>query len=165
MNLKSRLAAILLALMLGSAVAVAQEAETGDNVVSWTARIEPVGEGAEVDVVFETPVRAGWIVYAPDFKPAEIGPRPARVTLSSKGLAKAVGTPVSVGAASGQGKEADGGHSYTYFSGKATIRQRVRPDVADKAVNGVLSGQSCYEKTGLCTLFRHSFALSAPAAS
>lgn len=145
---------VLLAMALAGA-ALAQDA----GELAWRTHLEPVpGAPGQVDVVFTSPVSEGWIVYASDFTPGDFGPRPAKARLQGGG--QPVEALRSVGARSGTGKNFAGEYSYTYFAGQASFRQRVALEAGARQVSGVLDGQSCFEESGLCTLFRESFALA-----
>lgn len=150
----------MLALMAASGGTLAQD---GGVELRWTAQAVPVeGDAGAVDIVLSAEVAPGWVVYASDFEPPQIGPRPARLKLDEDPGYRADGKMQSVQARKGTGSNAAGEYSYTYFAGNARFRQRVRRTVGDGGtlLSGTLSGQSCYEQTGLCTLFREKFTVA-----
>ncbi|MFT3763816.1 MAG: protein-disulfide reductase DsbD family protein [Pseudoxanthomonas sp.] len=157
---------LLVSAMLFSAGALAAPGfalaqDSGDAELRWTVRAVPVpGEEDAVDVVLDADIAPGWVVYASDFEPPQIGPRPARLKLDEAPGYRADGKLQSPQARKGAGGNAVGEYAYTYFTGKAQFRQRVRRKAGAAQVNGTLSGQSCYEQTGLCTLFRERFAVA-----
>jgi hypothetical protein len=134
-------------------------AQEDPDALHWQERIERVaGVDDQVDLVLTAQVREGWIVYASDFEPGDFGPRPARLAVQAGGHAL---QPVrSEGARPRTGSNFAGEYRYTYFDGVATFRQRVRVEPGARQVSGVLDGQSCYEASGLCTLFREPFAIA-----
>jgi hypothetical protein len=141
--------------LLFCAPALAQQA--GD--LSWNTRVERVaGSADQVDLVFSAPISKGWIVYGSDFTPGDFGPRPARLVLQAGG--QALSPVASDGAKSGTSRNFAGEYHYTYFADQATFRQRLTLEPGARQVSGVLNGQSCYEESGLCTLFRESFAVA-----
>jgi len=142
------------------ALAVAGPLQARDaGELAWDARVEPVpGQAGQVELVFTTPIHEGWIVYASDFTPGEFGPRPAKVQL--RGGGQPLQPPVSEGARAGSGRSFAGEYHYTYFAGQATFRQKVQLEPGAREVSGVLNGQSCFEESGLCTLFSQSFAIA-----
>ena len=146
---------LLLALALTSAPpASAQE----DVELDWRWEAEPVaGAAGEVELVATAAIRDGWIVYGADFDAGDFGPRPAKLAVDAGG--KAVQAVRSEGAQPRSDRNFAGEYRYTYFAGQATFRQRVRLEPGARQVSGTLAGQSCYEASGLCTLFRASFAV------
>lgn len=146
------------------AVASAGTAPAGEapesNTLQWSWSAQPVdGRSGEIDVVLKAGIQPGWILYSSDFEAVEFGPRPAQVVLDSADGNAAVGAPQAVGAARETARNFVGEYSYTYFSGAAEIRQRVRLKDGAKTLNGRINGQTCFEESGLCTLFKESFSL------
>ncbi|MBO9715806.1 MAG: disulfide bond formation protein DsbD [Pseudoxanthomonas sp.] len=134
-------------------------AQEEPGTLHWQERVERVaGADDEVELVLSARVDEGWIVYASDFEPGDFGPRPARLAVQGGGQAL---QPVrSDGARSRTGSNFAGEYRYTYFDGSATFRQRVRVAPGARQVKGVLDGQSCFEASGLCTLFHEPFAIA-----
>lgn len=136
-------------------------AQQDTDIVHWQYRAEPVaGARDELDLVFEARIDEGWILYASDFQPIEFGPRPARVALEEG--ARAVGDPQAVGSRSATQRNFAGEYTYTYFSGTAQLRQRVKFDSQAGEVRGLLNAQTCFEASGLCTLVREPFTVALP---
>lgn len=148
-------------LSLATLVSHAQE-ERGDNVLQWSWRIEPVaGARDEVDLVIDAQIRPGWILYSSDFAPTDFGPKRATIIIN-KADGTAVGDVRPIGMSRGTGKEPGREFVYTYFAGKASLRQRVRQQEDAHAISGVVSGQACLEESGLCTLVRQAFSVTVP---
>lgn len=145
------------ALALAAAVLPLQ-AQDADEL-PWKWRVDPVaGTRDEVELVATAPIRSGWIVYGSDFQAGDFGPRPARLKVEAGG--ESVRAVQSVGTQVGSDRNFAGEYHYTYFSDEAVFRQRVRVAAGAKEVTGVLNGQSCYESSGLCTLFKAPFAVA-----
>ena len=143
---------LLLALALAGPALAQQEQDT----VQWQYHAEPVpGVSDQVELVFQARISDGWILYASDFQPIEFGPRPARVAV--EGDASIVGEPQAVGSRSATQRNFAGEYTYTYFSGTAELRQRVKVAAQTGQVQGLLNAQTCFEASGLCTLVRESF--------
>ncbi len=141
--------------MLLAAALPLQARDSGDLAWQWRAERVSVDE---VDLVATSPIAAGWIVYGSDFEAPEFGPRPARLKVEAGGV---VEQPVqSVGSQARTDRNFAGEYRYTYFGGTATFRQRVRVAPGVRQVSGVLDGQSCFEESGLCTLFKEPFVAS-----
>lgn len=146
-----------LALALATVALPALAQDPGE--LAWQSRAEPVaGAPGEVDLVFTAPIEHGWIVYGSDFQPGDFGPRPAKVVVKAGGEASQPAQ--SVGAHSRSDRNFAGEYTYTYFAEAATFRQRVKLAAGATEVSGVLNGQSCFEESGLCTLFRAPFAVA-----
>ena len=141
-------------------------ADQSDNEnLTWSLQALPVeGRSDEVDLVFKAGIVPGWILYSSDFQPVDFGPRPAKLTLSTQAQASAdaVGELKAIGSASKTDKNFTGPYTYTYFSGTAELRQRVRISKGARTVSGQLTGQTCFEKSGLCALFKEEFSVAVP---
>lgn len=144
--------------LLAAATALPAQARDPDEP-DWQWRAEPVaGSRDEVELVATAPVRAGWIIYGSDFQAGDFGPRPARLVVEQGG--QAVQAVRSEGAQPRTDRNFAGEYHYTYFAGQATFRQRVRVEAGAREVAGTLAGQSCFEESGLCTLFKAPFAVA-----
>lgn len=150
--LRECLAALLL---ISPLAAFAQDSGEGAQL-HWQTQLTPVdGAPGVVDITFESAIAPGWIVYASDFTPPEIGPIPARLKLDP--AAQADGALQSPQTHVGEGENFAGKYTYTYFKDKAQFRQSISVPAGTIEVSGTLRGQACQEETGLCTLFRESF--------
>jgi hypothetical protein len=148
---------VLSALWLAGPVTAQQPPDT----LHWQYRTEAVAnQPDQVDVVFEAKIGEGWILYASDFQPIEFGPRPARVALAHGGTV--LGEPQAVGSRSATQRNFAGEYTYTYFSGTAQLRQRVKVDSATGEVRGTLNAQTCFEASGVCNLVREPFTVTVP---
>ncbi|UWX03969.1 disulfide bond formation protein DsbD [Pseudoxanthomonas sp. NC8] len=158
--MRQRVSALWSAFLLAAALpAWPLQAQEEPEALLWQERVERVaGADDQVDLVLTAQVHEGWIVYGSDFEPGDFGPRPARLVVQAGG--QAVQPVRSDGAQQRTGSNFAGEYHYTYFDGVATFRQRVRVEAGARQVSGVLNGQSCYEASGLCTLFREPFAIA-----
>jgi Thiol:disulfide interchange protein DsbD, N-terminal len=134
-------------------------ADPGEPTLRWYVNVVPAqGAPADVvDVVFTADIASGWILYSSDFE-VEIGPRPAKITFDPNPSLTRLGAIVAPG--SQRKKDHTFGTEYSYFSGRAEFRQRVRLLAPLKAVSGRIDGQTCFEESGLCELFHESFSAS-----
>jgi len=128
--------------------------------VQWRVALVPAGAraGDEVEIVFDAQITSGWILYSSDFN-LEIGPRPAKFTFDPNAGLTLVGAiqPVQP-----QWKtDRTLGGKYSFFAEHAQFRQKARltADAAD--VSGRITGQTCFEESGLCQLFRETFKAAA----
>ena len=154
--------ATLIAAIAATSVASANE-DPEDHTLRWSWSAEPVqGRKDEVDVVLKAGIEPGWILYSSDFEPIEFGPRPAKVVVDPEQGNASVGAPQAIGAARKSARNFTGEYSYTYFAETAEIRQRVRVKEGVKSLNGRISGQTCFESSGLCTLFKQEFSVPVP---
>jgi hypothetical protein len=149
---------LMAALVAAGSVPADETEENGTVQWSWSA--QPVeGRSGELDVVLKAAIQPGWILYSSDFEAVEFGPRPAQIVLNSADGNAAVGAPQALGAARKSARNFVGEYSYTYFAGTAELRQRVRLKDGAKTLNGRISGQTCFEQSGLCALFQESFSI------
>lgn len=155
-NRGRRLATLVACALLSWTGAHAQDAR--DDTLAWQWQVLPAADGSGAsDVVLSARIKLGWILYASDFEAPEFGPRPARLAIDARPGYRPQGGLVAVDAREGEGSNFAGDYRYTYFSGRAEFRQRLQVEAGADRVGGTISGQTCFEETGLCTLFRESF--------
>jgi thiol:disulfide interchange protein DsbD len=146
-----------------AAPVTAQTASDADPQLNWRyeiARIELTQANSdEVELVFTTDIPAGWILYASDFV-AELGPRPAKFTFDSNEAIDLLGRVRDISSLRRKDRNFD--TEYAYFSQYAEFRQRARIKGKNATISGRIEGQLCYEKEGLCTLYRQPFQLTLP---
>lgn len=146
---------LLLVLLAGAAAGQDPGADPG---LDWQVHGEAVaGDPQQWDIVLDSAIAPGWIVYAPDFAAPEFGPRPATLKLEQPTGVRAEGSLQALQSRAGSSALPDGRLDYRYFADQARLRQRVRLPAGAGEVTGTLRGQACFEQTGLCTLFKHAF--------
>jgi cytochrome c biogenesis DsbD-like protein len=128
--------------------------------VHWRVELTPAGAkaGDEVEIVFDAQITSGWILYSSDFN-LEIGPRPAKFTFDPNAGLTLVGAiqPVKP-----QWKtDRTLGGKYSFFAEHAQFRQKARLTGDAGEVSGRITGQTCFEESGLCQLFRDTFKATA----
>lgn len=141
--------ALGIALLLTHANAIA--ADTPKVVLD--PRLEAHPDGSR-ELVIDTRIEPGWILYASDFEQPQIGPRAARVTLADG--TQTQGPLRSVDAREGHGRTFAGEYRYTYFSEQGQLRLPVAG--GDTPVKGTLRAQVCFEQSGLCELVQQEIA-------
>jgi thiol:disulfide interchange protein DsbD len=144
--------ALLLAQLLGLPAVMAGGPGGATDALQWNWRVEAPDKSRPdvVTLVLTADIAPGYIVYGSNFK-GGLGPNPTRLRLKD-GQGVEVNLPLeSVNPR--RRKDRDFGTEYTYFEGHAEFRQRlnVRTDTTQVAVT--VSGQSCHEADGTCTLF------------
>lgn len=129
-----------------------------EDALSWTLSVVPATAkaGDEVELVFAADVAQGWILYASDFD-AEMGPRPAKFTFERSADVELQGPVRAVNSLRRTDKTWK--TEYSYFEKRAEFRQKARLLKDAATVTGRIDGQTCYETTGLCALFRKPFSL------
>jgi thiol:disulfide interchange protein DsbD len=149
--LGSIVAAAALVTALGADVANAPQ-------LQWTVEALPsdANAGDEVELHFVASLPPHLIVYSSDFA-AQLGPRPARLTLEQNDAIALAGPLQAVG--SKRRTDKTFGTEYSYFAGRAEFRQRARLLADSAQLKGSIVGQTCDERDGVCTLFREPFAL------
>lgn len=125
----------------------------------WRVSVAPgnAKAGDEVEVIFTADIATGWILYSSDFE-VEIGPRPTKFTFEAQPGLELIGPVQAV--SSKRKKDPSLGTEYTYFAGRAEFRQKARLLAPLKGLSGRIDGQTCFEESGLCELFREPFSTS-----
>lgn len=149
---------------LGSIVAAAALVSAlGADVASaprlqWTVAALPsdADTGDEVELRFVASIPQGLIVYSSDFV-AQLGPRPARLSLDANDAIALTGPLQAIG--SQRRTDKTFGSEYSYFAGRAELRQHARLLKDSARLEGSIVGQTCNERDGVCTLFREPFTL------
>jgi hypothetical protein len=149
---------VLVASMLVWATASAADLPAEEEALQWQLSVVPATAkaGDEVELVFAADIAPGWILYASDFA-AELGPRPARFTFEPDAGVELIGPVKAVRSLRRTDKTWN--IEYSYFEKRAEFRQKVRLLEGSPVVSGRIDGQTCYETTGLCALFRKEFRL------
>lgn len=152
--LGSIVAAAALVTALGAEVA-------GAPRLQWTVSALPAdaNAGDQVELRFVATIPDGLIVYSSDFA-AQLGPRPARLSVEANDAIALAGPLQAVG--SQRRTDKTFGTEYSYFAGRAEFRQPARLLEDSARLQGLLVGQACDERNGVCTLFREPFTLELP---
>jgi thiol:disulfide interchange protein DsbD len=145
---------LLMALLTAAAVAGPLDG-ANDPALRWHVDVVPTQDRDVVEVVFRADIAHGWILYSSDFS-LDIGPRPAKFTFDANPSVALLG-PVEPLRAQRKKDESLGGE-YSYFAGTAEFRQKVRVSAPTKSISGRIDGQTCFEESGVCQLFREKFA-------
>ena len=155
-----RSASVAWALLTLSSIAFAAEATAPaeDKPVRWNVAVSPAQAkpGDAVELVFTADIASGWILYSSDFN-LEIGPRPAKFTFDANPSLELVGAIVPVGPTRKKDRMIG---TYSYFATHAEFRQKGRLLAPLTQVSGRINGQTCFEESGLCQLFREPFSVS-----
>ena len=128
--------------------------------LTWLFTKAPAGlpdeleAGDEFDLVFTAKLGKDWVMYSSDFK-GDIGPQPTAFYFEPDDSFEVVGdiTPVSPKRKKDRVWETD----IAYFAQKAEFRQHIRLKKADYRITGVIKGQLCSEKNGVCVPFERFF--------
>lgn len=162
--MKSRFVWILgLVVALAASISASAQDRQQERNLTWSWQAHRVaGTAEEIELVFKVGIHPGWILYSSDFQTVDFGPRPAKLVVNPADGSAAVGELKAVGAASKTDKNFAGTYTYTYFSGVAELRQRVRVRKEARTVSGHIKGQTCFEASGLCALFSEEFSVAVP---
>ena len=124
----------------------------------WTISASPqtANAGDEVELRFVAEIPDGSIVYSSDFT-APLGPRPARFTFEANDAVELVGGVKAIGPQ--RRKDKTFGVEYSYFPERAEFVQKARLRRDDATLKGRINGQTCEEKSGVCSLFEERFTI------
>jgi hypothetical protein len=139
--------------------AVSQPSSSQSEVLRWTVQVTPAHPqpGDTVELVFTADIASGWILYSSDFG-ADIGPRPARFKFETTAGLELIDGVRAV--ESLRRKDKTWKTEYAYFERRAEFRQRAKLTAPVKTIAGRIDGQTCFEESGLCELFRKTFTAS-----
>ncbi|MFM2401877.1 MAG: Protein-disulfide reductase, partial [Bacteroidota bacterium] len=109
----------------------------------WSWSIKPANPkvGEQADVIFKVAIEKDWYLYSSDFD-KDLGPTVTTVTFKS-----------------GAGWNG----TYTYFTGQAEFRQKIKITAEDYKIEGAYDSQSCSNVSGLCVPIRGVFSLAGKA--
>ncbi len=153
MNVRSLLLAGSLAL---AALSSASADDTGPAMAMRASSRRWSSAGDEVEIVFSATIPEGQILYSSDFD-VELGPRPTKFVFETSDAVELQGPVTAV--KSQRRKDKAFGTEYTYFEGRAELRQKVRVLKTGTNVTGRINGQTCQEKDGVCLLFKEPFSV------
>ncbi len=145
-------------MLVGATTGAADSSPAEDEALRWRLTVVPANakEGDEVELVFAADIAPGWILYASDFD-AEMGPRPARFTFEPNAGVELAGPVRAVNSL--RRTDRTWNTEYSYFEKRAEFRQKARLRQGAESLAGRIDGQTCYETSGLCALFRKTFSL------
>lgn len=128
--------------------------------VSWTFTVTPsvpdniLVAGDELELVFTARLSKDWLLYSSDFR-GDVGPQPTAFYFEPDHSFETVGEVKSV--APKRKKDRVWETEVSYFTQKAEFRQRIRLLTPGYRVTGVIRGQLCSEKNGVCVPFERLF--------
>lgn len=127
-----------------------------EKTVRWQVAVVPAEArpGDAVEIVFTANIAPGWILYSSDFK-LDLGPLPTRFAFDANPSLELVGAVQPVEPRRKTDRSLGG--KYSYFSQHAEFRQKARLVGPIGDISGRVSGQTCFEDSGLCKLFRETF--------
>jgi thiol:disulfide interchange protein DsbD len=155
----SKAAAFLAMALITLAVVAGPLDGDKQQTLRWHVDVVPTQDRDVVEVVFRADIAQGWILYSSDFS-LDIGPRPAKFTFDANPAVTLLG-PIEP-LRSQRKKDKSLGGEYSYFAGTAEFRQKVRVIAPTKNLSGRIDGQTCFEESGVCQLFREQFAATLP---
>jgi cytochrome c biogenesis DsbD-like protein len=147
-------AAFLLMALITLAVVAGPVDSGNEQALRWHVDVVPTQDHDVVEVVFRADITQGWILYSSDFS-LDIGPRPAKFTFDANPSVSLLG-PIEPLRAQRKKDQSLGGE-YSYFAGTAEFRQKVRVISPTRTISGRIDGQTCFEESGVCQLFREKF--------
>lgn len=137
---------------------------TEKPVARWTFTTSPsdikenlLESGDQIDLIFTATLDKDWLVYSSDFT-ADMGPQPTTFEFMPEDSFEFVGSiePVSPKRKTDKTWNTE----VSYFAPRAEFRQRIRILKPDYGVRGIIRGQYCSEKKGLCIPFEQLFTFS-----
>lgn len=133
----------------------------GQDIASWNVTVATTGTGeaAEKYLVFSARLDASWNVYGSNFT-APIGPLPTAVELTPDASYEPVGKLECEKPE--EAIDPSWSIAYTYFSGQAEFRQRVKVKNGRTHIRGVIKGQYLNKKNHHLQDFEEPFDLFVP---
>ncbi len=129
----------------------------------WSWAIKPANPkvGDHAEIIFKVAIEKDWYLYSSDFD-KDLGPTVTTVTFKPGAGYQTVGELKAVNPHSKNDTEIWNG-TYTYFTGQAEFRQKIKITASDYTIEGSYDSQSCSNVSGLCVPIRGVFALSGKA--
>jgi thiol:disulfide interchange protein DsbD len=133
------------------------------NPAKWSWSIQPTNPkvGEQAEVIFKVAIEKDWYLYSSDFD-KELGPTVTTVTFKSGSGFQTIGGLKAINPHSKLDTEIWNG-TYTYFTGQAEFRQKIKITAADYKIEGSYDSQSCSNVSGLCVPIRGVFSLTGKA--
>ena len=129
----------------------------------WSWSIKPANPkvGEQADVIFKVAIEKDWYLYSSDFD-KDLGPTVTTVTFKSGAGFQTIGGLKAINPHSKMDTEIWNG-TYTYFTGQAEFRQKIKITAEDYKIEGAYDSQSCSNVSGLCVPIRGVFSLAGKA--
>ena len=129
----------------------------------WSWSIKPANPkvGEQAEVIFKVAIEKDWYLYSSDFD-KDLGPVVTTVTFKPGVGFQTVGELKAINPHSKTDTEIWNG-TYTYFTGQAEFRQKIKITSSTYTIEGSYDSQSCSNVSGLCVPIRGVFALSGKA--
>ncbi len=129
----------------------------------WSWAIKPANPkvGDHAEIIFKVAIEKDWYLYSSDFD-KDLGPTVTTVTFKPGAGYQTVGELKAVNPHSKNDTEIWNG-TYTYFTGQAEFRQKIKITASDYTIEGSYDSQSCSNVSGLCVPIKGVFALSGKA--
>ncbi|GAA4432106.1 cytochrome c biogenesis protein CcdA [Pontibacter saemangeumensis] len=124
---------------------------------SYDVSDKQVAVGEEVELVFNVKIDKDWYLYSSDFDP-DLGPMVTEFTFQKHPSFELVGKVKPVNPKKKYDDIWEG--EYTYFTGTAQFRQKIRVLQPDLEVKGSYEYQVCTDVTGQCIPFDDTFAFT-----
>ncbi|WP_161889148.1 protein-disulfide reductase DsbD family protein [Pontibacter russatus] len=126
---------------------------------SWSYDVskKQVAVGEEVDLIFNAKIDKDWYLYSSDFDP-DLGPMVTEFSFQKHPSYELVGDVQPVNPKKKYDDIWEG--EYTYFTGTAQFRQKIRVLQPDLQVKGGYEYQVCTDVTGQCIPFDDTFAFT-----
>lgn len=130
----------------------------------WTVSSskEDLKPGEETALIFKAEIPEGWYLYSSDFDP-ELGPMLTEFEFKEHAYYELVGAIEPVGQKKKYDELWEG--EYTYFTGTAEFRQKVRILQETPVMQGTISYQICSDESGQCIPLDADFSYGAAAKS
>ncbi|MEN9960716.1 MAG: Protein-disulfide reductase, partial [Bacteroidota bacterium] len=115
----------------------------------WSWSIKPANPkvGEQAEVIFKVAIEKDWYLYSSDFD-KELGPTVTTVTFKPGAGYIPIGGLKAINPHSKNDTEIWNG-TYTYFTGQAEFRQKIKITAADYKIEGSYDSQSCSNVSGL----------------
>ncbi|MCX6193072.1 MAG: thioredoxin family protein [Cytophagales bacterium] len=129
----------------------------------WSWSIKPANPkvGEQAEVIFKVAIEKDWYLYSSDFD-KDLGPTVTTVTFKPGSGFQTIGGLKAINPHSKMDTEIWNG-TYTYFTGQAEFRQKIKITAADYKIEGSYDSQSCSNVSGLCVPIRGVFSLAGKA--
>jgi thiol:disulfide interchange protein len=129
----------------------------------WSWSIKPANPkvGEQAEVVFKVAIEKDWYLYSSDFD-KDLGPTVTTVTFKPGAGYQTIGGLKAINPHSKNDTEIWNG-TYTYFTGQAEFRQKIKITAADYKIEGSYDSQSCSNVSGLCVPIKGVFSLAGKA--
>jgi thiol:disulfide interchange protein len=129
----------------------------------WSWSIKPANPkvGEQAEVIFKVAIEKDWYLYSSDFD-KDLGPTVTTVTFKPGAGYQTVGELKAINPHSKNDTEIWNG-TYTYFTGQAEFRQKIKITASDYTIEGSYDSQSCSNVSGLCVPIKGPFSLKGKA--